>query len=171
MLGNRELFPKQRSRKYIQTCRLLLTQDGSPLRRLSRVIGGLEIRRPRARWAQRNIEGRPFGVDFDRRSLRSDCRQGSKPAARRSAGTSIRVLDCVLAVASVLLGGSWRSSFLGSARWRFYEFSLVLEVMPFRKERSTSPVVRNFSAKIQGRPFGVSFERFRNSLRKERPRE
>jgi len=102
-------------------------------------------------------------------SLRSDCRQGSKPAARRSAHTSIRVLDCVLAVASVLLGGSSRSSFLGSARWRFYEFSLVLDVMPFGKNRSTSPVLRNFSAKIQGRPLVVSFERFRKFAQKGVP--
>src|SRR6516162_565119 len=37
---------------------------------------------------QRNIEGRPFGVDFDRRSLRSDCAKGplrGTPLAPRTA--------------------------------------------------------------------------------------
>jgi hypothetical protein len=42
-------------------------------------------------------------------SLRSDGRQGSKPASRRSARASLRVLDCLLAPASVLLWGSGRS--------------------------------------------------------------
>jgi hypothetical protein len=118
----------------------------------------------------RNIKGRPFGVDFDRRSLRSDCHQGSRPAARCSARASLRVLDCILAPASILPWGSRRSPFLGCARFRFYEFSLVLEVMPPQKNRSASPVARNFGARIKGRPFVVSFERFLNSLRKERPR-
>src|SRR5437016_335695 len=39
-------------------------------------------------------------------SLRSDGRQGAKPAARRSARTSLRVLDCLLAPACVLLWGA-----------------------------------------------------------------
>src|SRR5207302_6809565 len=39
-------------------------------------------------------------------SLRSDGRQGAKPAARRSARASLRVLDCLLAPASVLLWGA-----------------------------------------------------------------
>src|SRR6516162_7628919 len=106
---------------------------------------------------RRNIKVRPFGVDFDRRSLRSDCRQGSKPAARRSARTSLRVLDCVLASATVLSSGSWRSPFFDCARFRFYEFSLVLEVMPPQKNRSASLVARNFWAMREGRPFVVSF--------------
>src|SRR5436190_8382976 len=42
---------------------------------------------------QRNIEGRPFGVGVDACSLRSDCRQGSKPASRRSARASLRLLS------------------------------------------------------------------------------
>src|SRR2546429_6018496 len=42
-------------------------------------------------------------------SLRSDGRQGAKPAARRSARGSLRVLDCLLAPASVPLWGSGRS--------------------------------------------------------------
>src|SRR6266446_5201590 len=42
-------------------------------------------------------------------SLRSDGRQGAKPAARRSARASLRVLDCLLAPASVPLWGSGRS--------------------------------------------------------------
>ena len=37
-------------------------------------------------------------------------------------------------------------------------FVLVLEVMPPDKIRSTSSVLRNFSAMIQGRPSLVSFE-------------
>jgi hypothetical protein len=41
-----------------------------------------------------NIEERPFGIGFDGCSLRSDCRQGSKPASRRFARASLRVLDC-----------------------------------------------------------------------------
>ena len=77
----------------------------------------------RRRVEQRNIEGRPLEVTLTRRSLRSDRRRGSS-----------------------------RSSFLGSARLRFYEFSLVLEAMPLRKNRSTSPVLRNISAKYRGAP-------------------
>src|SRR5215467_13590395 len=100
---------------------------------------------------------RPFGVDFDRRSLRSDCRQGSKSAARRSARTSLRVLDCVLASATVLSSGSWRSPFLDCARFRFYKFSVVLEVMPPQKNRSVILVGRNFWAMREGRPFVVTF--------------
>src|SRR5256885_14814226 len=76
---------------------------------------------------QRNIEGCPFGVGVDACSLRSDCRQGSKPASRRSARASLRVLDCVLASASVLSSGSWRSPLFRCAQFRFYEFSLVPE--------------------------------------------
>ena len=37
-------------------------------------------------------------------------------------------------------------------------FPVPLEVMPPRKIRSTSSVLRNFLAMIQGRPFLVSFE-------------
>src|SRR6266576_1380775 len=122
-----------------------------------------EVVRPRGR----NIKGRPFGVDFDRRSLRSDCRQGSKPAARRSARASLCVLDCLLAPASALPWRSRRSPILGCAR--FDEISMVLEVMPPQKNHSASPVARNFWAMIEGRPFVVTFERFLNSLRKERP--
>ncbi len=33
-----------------------------------------------SRFRRRNMKGRPCGVDFVRRSLRSDCRQGSRPA-------------------------------------------------------------------------------------------
>src|SRR5262250_820641 len=104
-----------------------------------------------SRLTGRNIKGRPFGGDFDRGSLRSDCRQGSRPAARRSARASLRVLDCILAAASVLPGGSGRSPFLGCAR--LDEFSLVREVMPPQKNRSASPVARNLWARIKGRPF------------------
>jgi hypothetical protein len=111
---------------------------------------------PRHRSTRRNIKVRPFGVDFDRRSLRSDCRQGSKPAARRSARTSLRVLDCVLASATVLSSGSWRSPFF-DCRWPFYEFSVVLEVMAPQKNRSASLLARNFWAMREGRPVIVSF--------------
>src|SRR5215470_663162 len=38
--------------------------------------------------------------------------------------------------------GSWRSPFLRCAQFRFYEFSLVLEVMPPQKNRSASPAAR-----------------------------
>jgi len=106
---------------------------------------------------RRNIEVRPCGVDFDRRSLRSDGRQGSKPAARRSARTSLRVLDCVLASATVLSSGSWRSPFFDCTRFRLYEFSVVLEVMPPQKNRSASLVAQNFGAMREGRPFVVIF--------------
>jgi hypothetical protein len=41
----------------------------------------------------RNIEERPLGSSFDRCSLRSDCRQGSRPAARRFARPSLRLLS------------------------------------------------------------------------------
>src|SRR5437660_2184425 len=118
---------------------------------------------------QRNIEGRPFGVGVDACSLRSDCRQGSKPASRRSARASLRVLDCVLAPASVLSSGSWRSPLFRCAQFRFYEFSLVPEVMRPQKNRSASPVARNILARIKERPCGVNFERCLNlsPLRKE----
>ena len=106
---------------------------------------------------RRNIKVRPFGVDFDRRSLRSDCRQASKPAARRSARTSLRVLGCVRASATVLSSGGWRCPFFDCARFRFYEFSVVLEVMPPQTNRSASLVARNFWALREGRPFVVSF--------------
>jgi hypothetical protein len=102
---------------------------------------------------ERNIKWRPYGVDFHRRSLRSDRRQGSRPAARRSARASLRVLDCFLAPASVFPWGSGRSPFPGCARFRFCEFSLVLEVMPSQKNRSARPVGRNFWARREGRPF------------------
>src|SRR5215469_2219071 len=105
----------------------------------------------------RNIKVRPFGVDFERGSLRSDCRQGSRPAARRSARTSLRVLDCVLASATVLSSGSWRSPFFDCTQFRFYEFSVVLEVMPPQKHRSASLVVRNVWAMREERPFVVTF--------------
>ena len=39
-------------------------------------------------------------------SLRSDRRQGASPAARRSARSWLRVLDCVLAPALILLWGA-----------------------------------------------------------------
>lgn len=117
----------------------------------------------------RNIEGRHFGVDFDGCSLRSDCRQGSMPASRRFARTSLRVLDCVLAPASALLWESERSPLL-FVGFRFHQFSQVLEVMPPQKNRSASPVSRSFLAITQERPFEVTFERFLISLRKERPR-
>jgi len=42
-------------------------------------------------------------------SLRSGRRQGAMPAARRYARAELRVLDCALASASVLIMGSWRS--------------------------------------------------------------
>src|SRR5262245_1345263 len=106
---------------------------------------------------RRNIKVRPFGGDFDRRSLRSDGRQGSQPAARRSARTSLRVLDCVVASATVLSSGSWRSPFLDGARFRFYEFSVVVEVMPPQKNRSACLVARNFWVMREGRPFVVNF--------------
>ena len=113
----------------------------------------------------------PFGGDFDPRSLRSDGRQGARPAARRSARASLRVLDCVLASASVLSSGSWRSPFLDCARFRFYEFSVVLEVMPAEKNRSTSLVARNFWAMREGRPFGVGLIVCIFTYRKEHPYE
>ena len=125
-----------------------------PKSRPNRKLGVLAAKLPVSR---RNIKVRPFGVDFDRRSLRSDCRQGSKPAARRSARTSLRVLDCVLASATVLSSGRWRCPFFDCARFRFYEFSVVLEVMPPQKNRSASLVTRNFWAMREGRPFVVSF--------------
>jgi hypothetical protein len=84
---------------------------------------------------------------------------------------SLRVLDCILAPASVLPWGSGRSPFLDCARFRFYEFSVVLEVLPAQKNRSASPVPRSFWPMREGRPFVVSFERFLNSLTKERPCE
>jgi hypothetical protein len=84
------------------------------------------------------------------------------PLVRRSA-------SCILASASVLPWGSGRSPFLGCARFRFYKFSVVLEAMPPQKNRSASLLARNFWARREGRPFVVTFERFRNSLRKERP--
>ena len=113
----------------------------------------------------------PFGGDFDRRSLRSDGRQGARPAARRSARASLRVLDCVLASASVLSSGSWRSPFLDCARFRFYEFPVVLEVMPAEKNRSASLVARNFWAMREGRPFGVGLIVCIFTYRKEHPYE
>src|SRR5262249_35671841 len=102
----------------------------------------------------RNIKGRPFGVGVDACSLRSQRRQGSRPAARRSARTSLRVLDCVLASATVFSPGSWRSPFFDGARFRFYEFFVVLEVMPPQKNRSASLVARR--AMKEGRLFVVS---------------
>ena len=111
----------------------------------------------------------PFGGDFDPRSLRSDGRQGARPAARRSARASLRVLHCVLASASVLSSGSWRSPFLDCARFRFYEFSVVLEVMPAEKNRSTSLVARNFWAMREGRRFGVGVIVCIFTYRKEHP--
>src|SRR5436189_130228 len=116
----------------------------------------------------RNIEGRPVGVGVDACSLRSDCRQGSKPASRRSARTSLRVLDCVLAPATVLSSGSWRSPLLRCAQFLFYEFSLVPEVMLPQKDRSASPVARNFLARIKERPCGVNFESVSIFLHSER---
>ena len=113
----------------------------------------------------------PFGGDFDRRSLRSDGRQGARPAARRSARASLRVLDRVLASASVLSSGSWRSPFLDCVRFRFYEFSVVLEVMPAEKNRSASLVARNFWAMREGRPFGVGLIVYIFTYRKEHPYE
>src|SRR5215468_10110545 len=103
----------------------------------------------------RNIKA-PFGVDFDCRSLRSDCRQESRLAARRSVPASVRVLDCILAPAFVLPWGS-ACPILGCARFRFYEFSVVLEVMPAEKNRSASLVARNCWAMREGRPFVVTF--------------
>src|SRR5438309_11783344 len=82
-------------------------------------------------------------------SLRSDRRQGSKPASRRSARASLRVLDCVLAPAAVLSSGSLRFPFLSFAQFRCYEFSLVLEVMPPQKILTASLVARNFLARIK----------------------
>src|SRR5207302_8855069 len=116
----------------------------------------------------RNIEGRPCGVGVDACSLRSDRHQGSKPASRRSARASLRVLDCVLAPAAVLSTGSWRSPFLSFAQFRCYEFSLVLEVMPPQKSRSVSPLLLNFLARIKERPCGVKFECCLNFLQSER---
>ena len=118
---------------------------------------GTRVLRATSPITRRKIKVRPFGVDFDRRSLRSDCRQGSKPAARRSARTSLRVLDCVLASATGLSSGRWRCPFFDCARFRFYEFSVVLEVMPPQKNRSASLVARNFWFMREGRPFVVSF--------------
>src|SRR5438105_12375810 len=46
------------------------------------------------KWPPLRPENRAAG------SLRSDGRQGAKPAARRSARASLRVLDCLLAPAS-----------------------------------------------------------------------
>jgi hypothetical protein len=60
--------------------------------RPGRIVVKLEVDIPAGRVvAQRNIRGRPFGVGFDFCSLRSDCRQGSWPAARRSARASLRL--------------------------------------------------------------------------------
>ena len=118
---------------------------------------GFSARR-RPQLATTHYKRAPFGGDFDRRSLRSDGRQGARPAARRSARASLRVLDRVLASASVLSSGSWRSPFLDCVRFRFYEFSVVLEVMPAEKNRSASLVARNFWAMREGRPFGVDLD-------------
>src|SRR5258707_11316981 len=109
---------------------------------------------------QRNVEGRSFGVGVDACSLRSYCRQGLKPASRP--------LRSCLSPATVLSSGSWRSPFLRCAQFRFYEFSLVLEVMPPQKNRSASPAARNFVARIKERPCGVSFECCFNLLPLER---
>jgi hypothetical protein len=49
-------------------------------------------------------------------------------------------------------------------------FPQVLEVLPPQRNGSASSVLRNFLARREERPFVVAFERFRISLRKERPR-
>ena len=103
-------------------------------------------------------KGRPSGGGFGCGSLRSDCRQGSEPAPRRCARTSLRVLDRALAPAPILLWWSRRSPFLACARSRFHGFSLVLEVMPLQENRSARPVSRNFLARIKERSLGVSWE-------------
>src|SRR6266550_4573093 len=120
-----------------------------------------------------NIEGRPFGVGVDACSLRSDRRQGSKPASRRSARASLRVLDCVLAPATVLSSGSWRSPLLRCAQFLFYEFSLVPEGHAASKKSLCEPRSAEFFGKDKGAPLcGVNFECCFNlsPLRKERSR-
>jgi hypothetical protein len=56
------------------------------------------------------------------------------------------------------------------AELRWHRFPRVLEVIPLQGNRSASSVLRNFLAREEERPFVVAFERFRISLRKERPR-
>ena len=49
-------------------------------------------------------------------SLRSDRRQGASPAARRSAPSWLRVLDCVLAPAFILLWGARAPPFFNQTK-------------------------------------------------------
>ncbi len=56
-------------------------------------------------------------------------------------------------------GGSGRSPFLGCARFGFYEFPVVLEVMRPGKNRSASSVARNFGPWRERRPWSVTWER------------
>src|SRR5207249_4320770 len=73
--------------------------------------------------------------------------QGSKPASRRSARASLRVLDCVLAPATVLSSGSWRSPRLRCAQFLFYEFSLVPEGHAASKKSSVAHPTRKSLAR------------------------
>ena len=114
---------------------------------------------------RRNIKGAPMEVILSvvasaRTAVKERGPLRGAPLVPRSA-SSLQLLS--------FRGGAGAPPFLGWARLRFYEFSVVLEVMPPQKNRSARSVARNLWTMGEGRPFVVSSERVRNSLRKERP--
>ena len=83
---------------------------------------------------------------------------------KRSAGASRVEMNALRAPLTPL-----PTSLGARAVLRFHRFSLDVEVRPPQKNGSDSSVLRHFLARWEERPFVVPFERFLNSLRKERP--